>query len=110
MMNLWPPSELTKLARLSTGDKAKRVEAVNLIKFEADKTLMRIGELMLLMQKLGAEVWMNYETTSEGTGDISIGMRWVDAAPVTESTGFQLPEIDLGALAPVPSQDNFQGA
>ncbi len=110
MMNLWPASELSKLARLSIEDLPKRVEAVRLIKFEADKTLMRVGELMLLMQKLGADVWMNYEQTTEGTGDISIGMRWTDAAPVEIHTGFQFPQIDLGALAPVPGQDNFQGA
>lgn len=79
--DLWPRAYM--LSRYRKGmNESERCEAIRAVRHECDATLARIGELMALLQKLGAEVWMNYEPNLDGThGDISIGCK-IGAPPV----------------------------
>jgi len=102
MLDLWPKSELLKLRALTDQPYEKRIATLKLLSLEADKTLMRIMDLLMLMNQFGAEAYLNYEPLDDGkTGDISIGCKMPNHPRV---------ETAKPRFEPEPLQDNIPGS
>lgn len=99
MIDLITAKVLTALKNLQDVNPFDREKMLRELKNEADKTLMRLSDIMMVMEHHGAEVWMNYTELPDGkSGEISVGFKStpgvkLSLVPKVEAPAFELPIV-----------------